>query len=162
METYLGTKQIAAMPMNRASYNTYRGWDLPADEDGLEPGYLVEYLDSPDKNHPNHANYISWSPKEVFEKAYRPVSGLSFGLALDAMKLGFAVARTGWNGKNMCIFLTKGRSVPNNKERSFVYFDGENVQLADHIDMRAADGSYVSGWLASQTDMLSEDWMILF
>lgn len=161
MDTFFGTKQIAAMPMNRAAYNAYRGWELPANENAMDEGYLVEYLDSPDSNHPNHANYISWSPKEVFDKAYRKTTGLTFGLAIEAMRLGHTVARSGWNGKNMCIFLTKGRTVPNNRDRSFAHFDGDEVVLADHIDMRAADGAYVSGWLASQTDMLADDWTIV-
>lgn len=86
---------------------------------------------------------------------------MSFSHALEALKAGKRVARTGWNGKGMFIFLTKGRTVPNTKDRSFAFFEGDDVVLADHIDMRAADGSYVSGWLASQTDMLANDWEIV-
>lgn len=41
-KTYIGTKLIKADPMTRKEYNDFRGWQLPADEDGNDPGYLVE------------------------------------------------------------------------------------------------------------------------
>jgi len=70
---YIGTKVIKAQPMTRAGYNAYRGWDLPADENGADDGYLVEYLDGGAPNHPRHAGYISWSPKAQFDAAYLPM-----------------------------------------------------------------------------------------
>lgn len=77
METYIGTKIVKARPMNRQEYNDYRGWDLPGDEDGTDEGYLVEYVDGGKGNHPDHEGYISWSPKDVFEKAYDCVGDVS-------------------------------------------------------------------------------------
>ena len=85
----------------------------------------------------------------------------NLGWAIFQMKQGRKVAREGWNGKGVFIFLTEGRTIPNNHERSFAHFEGEEVVLADHIDMKAADGSYVSGWLASQADLLTEDWVLV-
>ena len=73
MEKYTGVKEILATPMNLKDYNDYRGWELPADEDGSKDGFLVEYAQSetsPNQNHPAHAGYISWSPKDVFEQSY--------------------------------------------------------------------------------------------
>lgn len=72
MQLYTGTKQVKAKPMNRADYNTLRGWQLPADEDGTDEGYLVEYVDGGKANVEGYAGYISWSPKAVFEMAYNP------------------------------------------------------------------------------------------
>ena len=69
-KTYEGTKRVHAHPMNRGDYNTYRGWTVPADENPDDPGYLVEYLDGGKSNHAVHAGYISWSPKDVFERYY--------------------------------------------------------------------------------------------
>lgn len=103
---------------------------------------------------------------------------MSFGQALELLKKGYRVARKGWNGKKMCIFLTKGSDVPYNDlkqhnqdalacarsdELSRDADGGVNavVHICDHIDMVAADGSIVIGWLASQTDMLSEDWEVV-
>lgn len=69
MHTIIGTKMILAKAMNRREYNEYRGWLMPANEDGSEEGYLVEYMDGP-SNHDNHTGYISWSPKKQFDAAY--------------------------------------------------------------------------------------------
>ena len=71
MNEYIGTKTIKATPMTRQEYNEYRGWELPADEDGGDEGFLVEYMDGGQSNHPDHEGYISWSPKAVFERAYQ-------------------------------------------------------------------------------------------
>lgn len=72
MQLYTGTKQVKAKPMNRADYNTLRGWQLPADEEGTDEGYLVEYVDGGKANVEGYTGYISWSPKSVFEMAYNP------------------------------------------------------------------------------------------
>lgn len=77
MKTYIGTKMISAQPMSREDYNTYRGWELPKNENGNDEGYLVEYLDGGKPNHPGHTGYISWSPKEQFEGAYKEVGDVS-------------------------------------------------------------------------------------
>ena len=74
-KTYIGTKMIHARPMTRQAYNDYRGWQLPENEDGADDGYLVEYVDGGKANDPRHEGYISWSPKGVFERAYRPMQG---------------------------------------------------------------------------------------
>ena len=71
MKTFIGTKEILAKPMTRQAYNDYRGWELPEDEDGSDDGMLVEYVDGGEPNHPDHKGYISWSPLDVFEKAYK-------------------------------------------------------------------------------------------
>lgn len=149
MKSYIGTKQVQATPMNRAHYNEYRGWELPGNENGADEGYLVEYLDGGKPNHPGHAGYISWSPKEQFENAYRATDGLTFGLAIEALKLGQRVARNGWNGKGMWI--------------EYVANDGAmyiDRPLRPYLMMATAQGDYVP-WVASQSDVLSEDWVIV-
>lgn len=75
MRKYIGVKLILAKPMTRLEYNIYRGWELPQDEDGSDLGYLVEYVDGGKSNHPDHEGYISWSPAEVFERAYTETKG---------------------------------------------------------------------------------------
>jgi hypothetical protein len=72
MATYIGTKVVGATPMSRGAYNAYRGWQMPDNEDPLDDGYLVEYLDGGKPNDERHAGYISWSPKDVFDRSYRP------------------------------------------------------------------------------------------
>lgn len=68
--TYVGTKVVRAAEMNRAQYNQLRNWEVPADENPLDAGYLVEYTDGGASNHPDFVGYISWSPKDVFERSY--------------------------------------------------------------------------------------------
>ena len=70
MQTFIGSKLVKAREMTRGEYNNYRGWSLPEDEDGLDPGYLVEYQDGGKPNMPNHSGYVSWSPKEQFDAGY--------------------------------------------------------------------------------------------
>lgn len=71
MKKYIGTKQLKAKPMNLGEYNEYRGWKLPDNENPNTEGYLVEYQDGGKPNDERHEGYISWSPKDVFEKAYK-------------------------------------------------------------------------------------------
>lgn len=60
MTRYIGTKMLDAEPMTRGEYNKFRGWKLPKDENGDDPGYRVVYSD----------NYVSWCPRKQFEDAY--------------------------------------------------------------------------------------------
>lgn len=174
---YIGTKVIRATAMSRQEYNDYRGWVLPTDEDGADSGYLVEYIDGGKANDARHKGYISWSPAEVFNRAYRAATNMNFGQALEAIKSGAAVAREGWNGKRMFLFLNKGSfdggklgfaagDHPQPGHQStidgvslglFEAGDDGTVTRLPNINMRSASGATVTGWLASQTDMLAED-----
>lgn len=97
---------------------------------------------------------------------------MNFGKAIEAMKGGHAVARSGWNGKNMLIYLIPGSydpSVLGEKpehidgidESLFNFGDAGTVTRLPNINMKSATGSTVTGWLASQSDMLAEDWEIV-
>lgn len=164
MQLYIGTKQVLAVSMTLGAYNEYRGWESP--DNGDEPGYLVEYTDGGKPNHLKHQGYISWSPKAQFDAAYRPTTGMSFGLALEALKLGKKVARHDWNGKDMWLMLIRGKDVQihhpgfgpvnehDHKWRSLV------PSFLSWIGMKTADNKFVP-WLASQTDMLSDSWYIV-
>lgn len=166
MTKHIGVKLINAFPMTRQAYNDFRGWQLPADENGADEGYLVEYLDGGKPNTDRFDGYVSWSPKEVFEKAYRPVSGLSFGLAIEALKQGKKVARAGWNGKGMWLVLVKPPQTATPPDMRYDVTVGDEytfvpgVKLIPWIGMKTADGGFVP-WLASQTDVLAEDWQIV-
>lgn len=70
MAAYIGTKSVLATTMTRGEYNDYRGWQLPENEDPDEQGYLVEYVDGGKPCDERHKGYISWSPRDVFEKSY--------------------------------------------------------------------------------------------
>ena len=150
MKTYIGTKNISAVPMNRADYNTYRNWVLPTNEDGADEGYLVEYADGGKANDSRHVGYISWSPKTQFEGAYRETTGLTFGLAIEAMKLGKRLTRSGWNGAGLWL-----EFIPTNG------VDLQFIRMSYPVNSRAYPKGARVPWLASQTDMLAEDWMVV-
>lgn len=148
--SYIGTKLIKAYPASapKASGSHAEG----------DPGYIVVYQDG----------YQSWSPKEVFEEAYRPVSGMNFGLALEALKKGLKIARAGWNGKGMWLSLSGPgvREIPasafwsdNNSE--YAANQGGSAKVLPCITMKTATGEILMGWLASQSDMLADDWVIV-
>lgn len=160
-DLYIGTKMVNAEPMTRAAYNVFRGWELPADENGDDEGYLVEYLDGGKPNTTTHAGYVSWSPKEQFDNAYRKTSGMPFGLAVEAVKKGKKIARAGWNGKGMFLFLVPGSTFKVNRAPLLgIYPEGTEINYHAHIDMKTADGTIVP-WLASQTDVLADDWIVV-
>ena len=146
--------------MTRAEYNEYRGWQLPANEDGTDAGYLVEYQDGGKPNDARHTGYISWSPKAQHDAAYRPCDAMTFGLAVEALKKGLKVARAGWNGKGMWLFLIQGS---NDIAKLHGYGFGEYIgepTFRDAIFMRTVDNQLVP-WTASQTDVLAEDWTLV-
>lgn len=109
---------------------------------------------------------------------------ITFGAALEALKNGYNVARKGWNGKNMFLALKKG-SLPcedielSKEDTNATLADSDNIitlvegvsiflfeayhgnaTVLPNIQMITPTGSIVNGWLASQTDMLAEDWCI--
>ena len=88
---------------------------------------------------------------------------LNFGEAIKALKNGKKVARKGWNGEDMFLFLREGRLITGvHPESEMVKGTGKTeFESRDHICMKDAEGKCVVGWLASQTDMLAEDWYIV-
>lgn len=161
MKTYIGTKLVKMTPMNRADYNTYRGWQLPADEDGADEGYLVEYMDGGKPNVAGHEGYVSWSPKEQAEAAYRETSGMPFGLAVEAMKKGKRIARAGWNGKGMFAYFVPAAAYPAQTGVAKEHF-GESAMVPynAYMALKGADGT-VSTWAPSGSDALADDWVIV-
>lgn len=97
---------------------------------------------------------------------------LSFGEALDRLKRGHKLAREGWNGKGMWIAYTPGLVIPIKNatgEGGMAHLIKEKLKKGEEtpvyvlprIDMRTADGFLLIGWLASQTDMLACDWVVV-
>lgn len=84
---------------------------------------------------------------------------MDFGKALEILKDGGKVAREGWNGKDMFIFLVNGSTFQVNRPPLLgIYPEGTTIQYHAHIDMRTADGHIVP-WVASQSDLLADDWL---
>lgn len=176
MRLYKSHKVVAAAVIvaieGAASLPLYRKYTLDDGDTVLHPegtnyvpkvgDYYVVYEDS----------YASLSPKAAFENGYTeyaptfngeayPITGLGFGKALMALKQGKRVAREGWNGKGMFLFLVPGSEFKVNRPPLLgIYAEGTPIKYHAHVDMKTATGDIVP-WLCSQTDMLAEDWCVL-
>ena len=147
MQKYIGTKIIEAEPANR--YELHSGghitkkcseeWTKDEAEILKQPfnvkaGYAVRYADG----------YESWSPKDVFEEAYREASGVSFGLALEAMKKGKGARLPKWS-KDVII----------------------RAQFPDEHSKMTAPYLYVESrfgrvpWKETMIELFSDDWEIV-
>lgn len=90
-----------------------------------------------------------------------PAEGLDFSQALTEMKARKLVARRGWNGLGMFVYYVEGsRFIVNRKPLNMIYPEGTEITYRPHLDIRAADG-VCSPWLASQADLLSNDWFVV-
>lgn len=97
MEKYIGVKLVSAKPMTRGEWLSLTRIDFPTlvqinEETANNEGYLVEYLGTANPNIQGYDNYVSWSPKDVFEQSYFGSGNLSFGLAFEAMRMGLTVS----------------------------------------------------------------------
>ena len=140
MQKYIGTKIIEAEPC--------KAWKDTKLHKAGEDGYKVRYPDG----------YESWSPKGVFEEAYRPTDCMSFGLAIEAMKNGKKVARRGWNGKNQHIELATRISY---MTAEGVFVNVEHEAIGNKAIAFCGTSGVQMGWLASQADMLADDWEVV-
>jgi hypothetical protein len=110
---------------------------------------------------------------------------MNFGIAIEALKRGKRVTREGWNGKGMFVFMRPSdelniefvvdkmkslpKSVKDYYEQDIVdenhtrlpVSENETVRFTAYLCLKSADGQIVNGWLATQSDILSEDWIIL-
>lgn len=148
MKKYIGTKIIEAEPAYRCEGKVYPKSGPYPRSMKLEDGYKVRYSDG----------YESWSPKEVFEAAYRPTDCMNFGLAIEAMKAGKKVRRRGWNGKNQHIELASAISY---KNPDGTVVNAEHEAIGNKAVAFCGTSGVQMGWLASQADMLADDWEIV-
>lgn len=155
MKKFIGTKVIMAEPMTMTEAQIVLGREIkPATVE--EDGYLVDYKDG----------YKSWSPKSVFEEAYRELGSVNFGGAIDLLKAGLAVRRKG-------LFIVKqvpshitGDIIPNMQSlpqsakiilmnRENPHIDYTNQMLIINPDGRA------DSWVPSSSDVFAEDWEVV-
>lgn len=157
---HIGVKLVLATTMNRADYNIYRGWDLPEDENGSDRGYLVEYVDGGSPNHSEHKGYISWSPEAVFDSANKASGQMTFGMATEAAKRGYKVARSGWNGAGMFAYVVPSGTYPAVSEVIKGVFEGDMVPYTEYWALKTGQ-NVVSTWAPSGSDSLALDWEIV-
>ena len=87
---------------------------------------------------------------------------MNFGEVLEELRKGKRACREGWNGKNMWIYIERGKTIPfdllREPQRSWL---GSDMKVKDHFNLKNAQGDIVVGWLASQEDMLADDWGVV-
>lgn len=154
---YVRMHIVEAEPMTHGDFMKAIGKtdEMMSEQDAKADGYLVCYPDG----------YKSWCPKAQFEEAGRPCDGMTFGIAIEAMKRGKKVCRAGWNGKGMYLWLIPEAEVKREwcKDPMLIAAMGDRDVLPclGSIRMFTADKKVLTGWLASQTDILAEDWQIV-
>ena len=164
MQKYIGTKIIEAEPANRYELHSGGHITMKCSEEwtkdeakilkqpfNVKAGYAVRYADG----------YESWSPKDVFNEAYRPTDCMNFGLAIEAAKKGAKITRRGWNGKGMFLYyVPEGRYPARTDAAKSIATEDGKVDYGAYIAMKTAQGNVVP-WLASQTDILADDWEVV-
>lgn len=163
MKMFIGTKVIKAEPMTMKEAQKVLGRKIAT----LKPvtveenGYLVEYKDG----------YKSWSPKDVFEEAYREVGSLTFGGAIILLKNGFAVRRRGWNGKGMFIvkqvpshitgdIIPNMQSLPQSAKSILMSRENPHIDYVNQMLIINPKGR-ADSWIPSSSDVFAEDWEIV-
>lgn len=163
MKKYIGTKVVNATPAWRVDGKVYlKDEDQPdAKKSSFEDGYKVIY----------EGGYESWSPKDVFEKAYREVGSVNFGGAIDLLKAGLAVRRKGWNGKGLFIvkqvpshiegdIIPNMQSLPQSAKSILMSRENPHIDYTNQMLIINPDGR-ADSWVPSSSDVFAEDWEVV-
>jgi len=127
MQKYIGTKIVRAEDMLLGDFRTLKNQALGEYEEAMTAGYTVVYPDG----------YTSWCPQDVFEQAYRPTDFMTFGLAIEAVKLGFSVTKRDW--------------LPGS---SMSWIEGEGLMLT-------TPEGVIKTVTFTESHVMEEDWVIL-
>lgn len=160
MSMYIGTKVVMAMPMTMTEAQKVLGREIkPATVE--EDGYLVWYKDG----------YRSWSPKSVFDDAYRKLVGMDFGKVIEALKSGLAVRRKGWNGKGMFVvkqipshieggIIPTMQSLPQSAKDILLSRENAHIDYTNQMLIINPNGR-ADSWVPSSSDVFAEDWEVV-
>jgi hypothetical protein len=86
---------------------------------------------------------------------------LDIGQAVEQLRIGKKLRRTGWNGVGMFVFLVPGSGFTVNRRPLLgIYPEGTVINYQSHVDMRTANGTIVP-WVCSQSDLLAGDWEVV-
>lgn len=158
---YIRTHIVDAEPMKFGEFKDKfpKSGGANVERDANDDGYVITYR----KGESNE--YVSWCPKAEFDAVSKPIEKMTFGQAIEAMKVGKKVARAGWNGKGMYLWLLPATEVKKEwcRDPRLIEAMGDRDALPclGSIRMFTATKEVLTGWLASQTDMLAEDWVIV-
>ena len=161
MKKYIGTKVVDATPAWRVDGKVYLKDEAVPRSMNREDGYKVVYEDG----------YESWSPKDVFEKAYHEVGVMSFGGAIYCLKAGHAVRRAVWNGKEMFVvkqvpshitidIIPNMQSLPQSAKSILMSRENPHIDYTNQMLIINPDGR-ADSWVPSVSDVFAEDWEVV-
>ena len=161
MKKYIGTKVVDATPAWRVEGKVYLKDEAVPRSMNREDGYKVVY----------EGGYESWSPKDVFEKAYHEVGVMSFGGAINCLKAGLAVRRAGWNGKEMFVvkqipctieanIIPGMQSLPQSAKIILMNRENPHIDYTNQMLIINPDGR-ADSWVPSVSDVFAEDWEVV-
>lgn len=161
MKKYIGTKVVDATPAWRVEGKVYLKDEAVPRSMNREDGYKVVYDDG----------YESWSPKDVFEKAYHEVGVMSFGGAINCLKAGLAVRRAGWNGKEMFVVkqipctieantIPGMQSLPQSAKDIIMKREDPHIDYTNQLLLIQKSGR-ADSWTASSSDIFADDWEVV-
>ena len=160
MKKFIGTKVIMAEPMTLTEAQKVLGREIkPATAE--EEGYLVEYKDG----------YKYWSPKSVFDEAYHEIKSMNFGETIEALRVGLAVRRKGWNGKGLFVvkqipahiegdIIPKMQSLPQSAKYILMSRENPCIDYTNQMLIINPDGR-ADSWVPSSSDVFAEDWEVV-
>lgn len=160
MPKYICTKVVQAKPMSLKEAQIVLDRKIkPATAE--EDGYLVVYNDG----------YRSWSPKSVFDAAYRKLGEMDFCKAIEALKSGLAVRRKGWNGKGMFVvkqipshiegcYISMMQSLPQSAKDILLSRENAHIDYTNQMLIINPDGR-ADSWVPSSSDVFAEDWEVV-
>lgn len=166
LKNYIGVKMVLADPMTIARYREWQAANLDvrsgiikSDVDHDE-GYRVVYPDG----------YVSWCPKDEFEKANRRTDGMTFGHAIEAARKGHKIGRKAMHGqRRFIVYMPPFHLAPyndqdakrkvNDRTAEFVGKDQE-LDCLGYFAM-CSFNDWQPGWIPTQRDMLADDWMVI-
>lgn len=156
---YIRMHQVEAEPMKFGEFKDKypKSGGANVERGANDDGYVIFY---------RGGEYVSWCPKKEFEDVSRPCDGMTFGMAVEAMKRGWKVTRLGWNGKGMYIWVMPGSTVRGCNQITDPHLaaidkaEGE-IRFLGSICMHTEYGDGMPGWLASPGDVLAEDWEVV-
>lgn len=160
MPKYIGTKVVQAKPMSLKDAQYVLGREIKP-KTIEKDGYLVVYKDG----------YCSWSPKSVFDAAYRKLDEMDFGKAIEALKSGLAVRRKGWNSNGLFVvkqipshiegdIIPKMQSLPQSAKNILLSRDGAHIDYINQMLIINLDGR-ADSWVPSSSDVFAEDWEVV-
>ena len=161
MKKYIGTKVVNATPAWLVDNKVYLKDETVPRSMNRKDGYIVVSEDG----------YESWSPKSVFEKAYREVGTMDFGGAMHCLKAGLAVRRRGWNGKGLFIvkqvpahitgdIIPNMQSLPQSAKNILMSRENPHIDYTNQMLIINPDGR-ADSWVPSSSDVFAEDWEVV-